>query len=153
VSASRPPRAPALGRRFASAIYELLLLAALVFIATWLFIAFFGDSTQGWRRHALQGWDLFACGVYFVGFWTRGGQTLPMKTWRIRVVRWDGAAVGVARAIHRYVIAVLGFAALGLGFLWALVDRERQFLHDRLAGTAIVDARVEPAEAQRLSAR
>jgi uncharacterized RDD family membrane protein YckC len=46
-----------------------------------------------------------------------------------------------ARAVHRYVLAVLGLVALGLGFAWALVDRDRQFLHDRLAGTAIVDAR------------
>jgi len=47
----------------------------------------------------------------------------------------------VARALHRYVLATLGLFALGLGFLWALVDRDRQFLHDRLAGTAIVDLR------------
>ncbi len=153
MSDERPPRAPALARRLASAVYESLMMAAIVFIATWPFLAFFGDSTQGWRRHALQAWVLFVWGAYFVGFWTRGGQTLPMKTWRIRIVRWDGAPVGVARAIHRYVVAVLGFAALGLGFLWALFDREGQFLHDRLAGTAIIDARAEAAEAQRLSAR
>jgi uncharacterized RDD family membrane protein YckC len=41
--------------------------------------------------------------------------------------------------VHRYVIAVLGFCAVGIGFLWALVDRDRQFLHDRLAGTAIIE--------------
>jgi uncharacterized RDD family membrane protein YckC len=100
----------------------------------------FGDSSHGWRRHALQAWVLFVAGAYFVGFWTRGGQTLPMKTWRIRVVRWDGQPVGVGRAVHRYLIAMLGTAALGLGFAWALFDRDRQFLHDRLAGTALVDA-------------
>jgi uncharacterized RDD family membrane protein YckC len=49
--------------------------------------------------------------------------------------------VGTGRAIHRYLVAILGTAALGLGFAWALVDRDRQFLHDRLAGTALVDAR------------
>jgi len=146
-------RAPALTRRVLSAIYELLLLTAIVFIATWPFIAFFGDSTQGWRRHALQGWILLVCGAYFVSFWTRGGQTLPMKTWRMRVVRRDGAPIGVHQALHRYAAAVLGLAAFGLGFLWALVDRDRQFLHDRIAGTAIVDLRGEPAPAQRLSAR
>jgi uncharacterized RDD family membrane protein YckC len=48
--------------------------------------------------------------------------------------------VGVARAVHRYLLAVLGLAAAGLGFAWALVDRDRQFLHDRLAGTALVEA-------------
>lgn len=138
----------------ASGVYELLLLAALTFIAIMPFLAVLGDSTQGWKRHALQVWIAFVCGVYFVSFWTRGGQTLPMKTWRLRIVRWDGAPIGVARATHRYVIALLGFAAAGLGFLWALVDRDGQFLHDRLAGTAIVDARGDAeVEGQRLSAR
>lgn len=133
--------APSILRRLGSALYDSLLLVALVFIATWPFIAFFGDSTHGWRRHLLQGWIVVVAGAYLVWFWTRGGQTLPMKTWGIRVVRADGAAIGTARAIHRYVLALLGLAALGLGFAWALFDPERQFLHDRLAGTALVDAK------------
>jgi uncharacterized RDD family membrane protein YckC len=134
-------RAPSIARRLASALYDLLLLVALVFIATWPFIAFFGDSTHGWRRHVLQAWILVVVGVYFVWFWTHNGQTLPMKTWNIRVVAADGGPLGVARAIHRYLVALLGLAALGLGFAWALFDRDRQFLHDRLARTALVDAR------------
>ncbi len=135
------PRAPALARRLASALYDALLVVALIFIATFPFLAFFGDATHGWRRHALQAWILFVVGAYFVWFWTRGGQTLPMKTWHIRLVRHDGAPVGPGRAVHRYLLAILGTAALGLGFLWALVDRERQFLHDRLARTALIDSR------------
>jgi uncharacterized RDD family membrane protein YckC len=134
-------RAPALARRMASALYDLLLVAALVLIATFPFLAFFGDATHGWRRHVLQAWVIFVAGAYFVWFWTRGGQTLPMKTWHIRLVRRDGEPVGTARAIHRYAIAILGFLAAGLGFAWALFDRDRQFLHDRLAGTALVDSR------------
>ncbi len=132
-------RAASLARRLAAALYEALLVVALMFIATFPFLAFFGDSTHGWRRHVLQGWIVVVIGAYFVWFWTRGGQTLPMKTWRLQVVRHDGAPVNLGRAIHRYVIAVLGFFALGLGFLWALLDRDRQFLHDRLAGTAMID--------------
>lgn len=134
-----PLRAPALGRRLASALYDLLMLAALVLVATFPFLALFGDSTAGWRRHALQLWVLAVAGAYFTWFWTHGGQTLPMKTWRLRLVRGDGAPVSIPRALHRYLLAVLGLLALGLGFLWALVDRDRQFLHDRLAGTALVD--------------
>jgi uncharacterized RDD family membrane protein YckC len=138
---TRPPRAPALGRRLASALYDLLLVVALIFIATFPFLAFLGDSTQGWRRHVLQLWVLAVIGAYFVWFWTRGGQTLPMKTWHVRLVRWDGEPVGVARAIHRYLLALLGTAALGIGFLWAFFDRDGQFLHDRLAGTALIDVK------------
>jgi len=140
------PRAPGITRRLTSALYDLLLVAALLLIATFPFLAFFGDSIFGWRRHALQAWVLFVTGAYFVGFWTHGGQTLPMKTWHLRLVRRDGQPVGAVRALHRYLIAALGLAAMGLGFAWALFDRDRQFLHDRLAGTALVDSR--PLEAR-----
>jgi uncharacterized RDD family membrane protein YckC len=147
VTGPRLPRAPSISRRLASALYDALLITALVFIATWPFIAFVGDSTHGWRRHLLQGWIVLVAGAYFVWFWTRGGQTLPMKTWGIRLVTADGRTPGTARAIHRYALALLGLAAVGLGFAWALIDPERQFLHDRLAGTALVDAKRAGAEA------
>lgn len=132
-------RAPGLARRLASGLYELLLLAALVMIATFPFLSVFGDATHGWRRNLLQLWVFLVCGAYFLWFWTRGGQTLPMKTWNLRLVRGDGCPMDAFHSVHRYVLAVLGFCALGLGFLWALVDRDKQFLHDRLAGTALVD--------------
>ena len=134
-----PPRA-GLPRRLASAFYDALLLTALLLVATLPFVLLAGDATRGWARHVLQAWLVAVAGVYFVYFWTRGGQTLAMRTWRLRVVRSDGAALGVARAAHRYALAVLGSAALGATFLWALFDREGLFLHDRLAGTAIVEA-------------
>ena len=134
-----PLRAATLGKRLASGLYEVLILVALVFIATLPFSYLFGDATLGWKRHLLQAWVVIVVATYFTWFWTRGGQTLPMKTWRFRVVRADGAPLTALLALHRFALALLGFLALGLGFLWALVDRDRQFLHDRLAGTALVD--------------
>ena len=146
---SAPPRlqAPGLARRLGSGLYDLLLLVALLLVATFPFLAIAGDSTAGWRRHLLQLYVVAVGGVYFVAFWARGGQTLAMKTWRIRVVRADGRPLTRARALHRYLIALLSFFALGAGFVWALFDRDGQFLHDRLAGTALVDA--PPNEAPR----
>jgi len=141
VSLPAPARAPAIARRLASALYDLLITAALAIFVTFPFLAVFRDATHGWQRHLLQAWLLAAIGAYYVWFWTRGGQTLPMKTWRIRLVRADGGGpVNVGRAVHRFVLAVLGTLAVGLGFAWALLDRDRQFLHDRLAGTALVAA-------------
>ena len=127
-------------RRMASGLYELLILLALVFIATLPFSYVFGDATQGWKRLLLQAWVLVVTAAYFGWFWTHGGQTLPMKTWRFKLVRVDGGAITWPRALRRFGLAAVGFLAAGLGFLWALVDRDRQFLHDRLAGTALVDA-------------
>ena len=144
MSAAPGLRAPGVARRLASGLYELLIVSAVILIATFPFIAVFGDATTGWRRHLLQAWVLFVVGAYLIGFWTRGGQTLAMKTWRIKLVREDGGAIGPGRALHRYFLALLGLAAAGLGFAWAFFDRDRQFLHDRLAGTALV-----PVEAPR----
>ncbi len=139
--ASTAPRTPGILRRLACATYELLILAALVLVATFPFLAFAGDATAGYRRHLLQAYVLAVVGAYFVWFWSRGGQTLAMKTWHIRVESAAGGPVGAARALRRYLFAVAGGAALGAGFLWAILDRDRQFLHDRLAGTRLTSTR------------
>jgi uncharacterized RDD family membrane protein YckC len=135
-----PPRPAGVTRRLASGLYELLILLAVVFIATLPFSYAFGDATHGWRRHLLQAWVFFVVGAYFLWFWTHGGQTLPLKTWRLRVLRQDGTPVRWPQALHRYGLSLLSFFAVGLGFWWAFFDREKLFLHDRLAGTYIADA-------------
>lgn len=133
--------APGFARRMACVVYELLILAALLLVAAFAFLAVFGDASTGPKRYLLQAYVLTVAGIYLVGFWTHGGQTLAMKTWRIRLVSQDGGRVGLLQAIRRYAIAVPATAFFGLGFLWALFDRERQFLHDRLAGTRLATAR------------
>ena len=135
-----PVTAPAAGlaRRAGSILYEALLLTALLFIFTWIFL-FFGRMLEpALARHLLQAWLLVLTGSYFIFCWTHSGQTLPMKTWRIRVVTRDGGALSVSVALRRYLLALISLGACGLGFVWALVDKDRQFLHDRLAGTRLV---------------
>ena len=125
-------------RRLLSLLYESLLLTALLMAGTLPFSL----ATQGVDRVAarplLQLWLLALAGIYFVWQWLHGGQTLPMKTWRLKLVTREGAPLTRAHALKRLVFAVAGTAALGAGFLWALADRDRRFLHDRLAGTKIV---------------
>jgi uncharacterized RDD family membrane protein YckC len=129
---------PGIARRLACAVYELILLAAVILIATFPFLAFTGDASFGPKRHLLQAYVLVVAGAYLVTFWARGGQTLAMKTWDIRLVGRDGESIGIALAAMRYILAVAGLVAAGLGFLWALWDRDGQFLHDRLVGTRLV---------------
>ncbi len=87
---------------------------------------------------------LVALAAYFVYCWSHGGQTLPMKTWRLRLVMASGDALKVRDAWRRFVFAVPSVAVCGMGYLWALFDRDRQFLHDRLAGTRLI--RMPPAK-------
>jgi uncharacterized RDD family membrane protein YckC len=159
--------APGLVRRLAALVYEGLLLFGVLMAAGWLY----SGLTQ--QRHALHGrtglqFFLFlTLAVYFVWFWTHGGQTVAMKAWRLRVVAANGGPLTQARALARYVLAWLWFlpsliaiqlsglhggAAIGVtlvagGLAYAATSYlhpKRQFLHDALCGTRIVDASPSP---------
>ena len=121
-----------------SLIYETLILAALLLAGALPMAVLTRTWDQAAARPALQIWLLLLCALYYVWQWVRTGQTLPMKTWRLRLVAADGKPVTTARAVCRYALALFSTALCGLGFVWALIDRDRQFLHDRLAGTRIV---------------
>lgn len=116
-------------------LYDAILLFAVAFFATWLFQFAAGTlEISGWRRHLLQAFLLAVFAAYFLWCWLRGGQTLAMRAWRVRLVR-----VSPRRALLRFVLALV-LVPSGISILWALLDPERQFLHDRLAGTRLVPA-------------
>ena len=129
-----------LRRRLASMLYESMLLLgvlALTFLVPYLILGAVASFTP-------PGWLLWlhvfvVLGVYFVWFWRRGGQTLAMQTWRLKIVDTsEGLLASRGRSWLRYALAWPSVLLGGFGLLWALVDRDRQFLHDRLAGTCIV---------------
>jgi len=137
-NAPRDPPPATLARRGLALIYETLLLVAVLFAGALPFLIFTRPLETTDTRLLFQLYLLALCCVYFVWQWLHGGQTLPMKTWRLRLVTRGGAPLTLRQGIYRYVFALFGLALFGAGFLWALIDRERQFLHDRLAGTRIV---------------
>ncbi len=141
MAAAPPSRSetPGLRRRLASMAYESLLLLgvlAIGFFVPHLALGMgFGIALPGWVSLC----HVFVLlGAYFVWSWRHGGQTLAMQTWKIALSTPDGAPPSVARLALRYLLAWPSIAYLGAGLLWALFDRDRQFLHDRLAGTCLV---------------
>ncbi len=132
------PTVPGIGRRVLSMLYESLIVFAVAFFAG---LAFYGAThgrLSGNTRLAFQLYLFLVLGAYFIVCWTRGGRTLPMQTWKMRVVRPDNLPIGVGRAALRYVLAWPSLLLFGVGVFWAFFDRDRQFLHDRLAGTRVV---------------
>jgi len=119
----------------AALMYEAVLAFAIVFVAAYLFIALSGDTPSGWLRLVFYTYLLCVCGAYFVFCWVRTGQTLAQKTWNLRLTDLDGALLQPARAILRYLLALLSVGS-GIGLLWALIDPERQFLRSRAAVSA-----------------
>lgn len=155
--------APKMRRRLASMLYECVLLFGVLFVAVYLYetlLQAFKKDNPALYEQAQTAWVFLVLGAYFIWCWLKSGQTLPMKTWHIRVVSKDGIGLTPARAAARYLASWLMFlpgSAIwyffiptkamsivlpGLNFLiWMLIarfDRERQFLHDRLAGTRLV---------------
>ena len=118
--------------------YEALLLFGVTSFAALLFLAVSGNAASGGVRHAFQVYLFLVIGLYFAGSWRRQGQTLAMKTWSLRLVGTDGARITLRQAMLRYACAWPCLALGGIGILYAPFDRDRQFLHDRLAGTKIV---------------
>lgn len=136
-NAIAPASAPFL-IRMAVMVYELLLVTAVIFVAALPFLYLVGNAETGWLHHLFQLYILGVLFAYFSAFWLRSGQTLAMKTWRIRLVNPDGTRLTLRQAALRFVIALLGLLLAGIGFWWALFDRDRQFLHDRIVGTRLI---------------
>ena len=129
---------PGIGRRVACMFYEAILLFAVGFAATSLFFyASGGLGASGYGRTMLQLFLVTVFAGYFLWCWLRGGQTLAMKTWKIRLVAPGLDRVPPLTALLRFALAILAVPT-GIALGWALFDRDRQFLHDRIAGTRLV---------------
>lgn len=151
---------PTVKRRLMSMVYELLLGAAALFLPL---LVFEMATSAGQSRTIVQlRWVLcfVVLGLYFVHQWTREGQTLAMRTWRLKLVRPGHVHVAPRVALLRYLLCWLwvlpaaivctvfdlqhwqALQALLAGIvLWALtafLNKDRQFLHDKLAGTRLV---------------
>lgn len=149
-------------RRFSSMMYEGVLLFAVVYLASYLFDTL-TQSRSGMTLRPVRQFVVFlAIGVYFVMSWRYSGQTLPMKTWNLRLVDKFGGVPRPALLALRYLmlwpvpllaaLLIKGLSlATGLGgldllivltpfsiFLWTWFDRDQLFLHDRLLGTRLV---------------
>lgn len=131
--------APSLLRRLGAVLYDTLLLAALLMLASFLYVPLADQALAPPFNRAIYQLYLLMIGLaYFGWFWVHGGQTLGLRTWRLRLVARDGGAVTWMQAVRRFLAAIVSWLCLGLGFLWVLVDREKLTWHDRFSGTRLI---------------
>jgi uncharacterized RDD family membrane protein YckC len=156
-----PSPSPSVKRRIIAMVYETFLLLAVEMLAVALYLIVTQNRHEPVFQHGLKAFLFLVTGAYFIHAWTDSGHTLAMKTWRMRLVADGHARVPLRTAALRYLLAwgwflpaLLVCATFGLkdkgqigiavaiGVLaWgasALFDRDRRFLHDRLAGTRLV---------------
>lgn len=156
--------APALARRLAAVLYEGVLLFGVVMFVGLFYSVIVGQKHALEHRTGMQITLFLALSVYFIGFWARGGQTLAMKTWHVRLVRQDGLSPTLTQSAMRFVLSWLWFMPpLALSWLaqwhssreiWGLLGAwiviyatltrmlpRQQLLHDVICRTAIIDTR------------
>lgn len=127
-------------RRIGAMTYDGLVLVALWMLAAAVVVVLAGgsiDSGNPWFR-------LYLLGVAFAYLhlcWSRLGQTLGMRTWRIRLEP-DRRPLSLARSALRFAAGLASLATLGLGFAWALFRADRRAWPDLASGTRLrVDRR------------
>ncbi|MEO5596428.1 MAG: RDD family protein, partial [Lysobacteraceae bacterium] len=147
ISAVAPSKAIAsacpagLGWRLLALVYDLFPALAL-----WFVVCYAIDWTRSvdinapLQPHRLLGYIELALlwlipGAYAVISWHRGGQTIGMRPWRLKLVADDGRLASWRALCLRYAVATL---SLGLSLVWCLIDRDRRGLHDLVAGTRFV---------------
>ena len=129
--------------RLAAAIYDLFPLIGLWMLTAALALLVAQGAVDpahpplAWRL-ALRVGLLVVTGAYFAISWARGGQTIGMRAWRLRVVDANGNALSWPRCMLRFLVACVSLGAIGLGFLWCLIDRRKRAWHDIAAGSVLV---------------
>ena len=153
---------PGLFRRLACFAYEGVLLFALAVVTGLIFSPLFQQRHALDNRYGLMATVASIFALYFVYFWSKGGQTLAMQTWHVRVLDLQGKPLTTGRALSRYALSWLWFlpalsglylfdmqrsggavfCALFAGIiayaLLAQLHPQKQFLHDRICGTRLV---------------
>ncbi|MDP3875469.1 MAG: RDD family protein [Methylobacter sp.] len=128
---------PGFLRRLAVILYDVLLLIALLFVATALLLPLNAGEAFTAQQFYFPLYLLLVSFFFYAWFWTHGGQTLGLRAWKIRVLTLDRQPISWKQAALRFTFALFSWLFFGLGFWWILIDKDRRSWHDRLSKTAL----------------
>lgn len=135
------------GRRLGAMVYDSFLLLAIWIALTTLHVMVVRKllelpaeevGTGGWQVVTLRLLLVLAAFLFFAYFWCRGGMTLGMQAWRLRVQTLEGAPINLRQTLIRFAVGAVSFVPLGLGHWWGLFDGERRSWSDIASGTQVV---------------
>jgi uncharacterized RDD family membrane protein YckC len=143
---------PPLIRVYGSLIYELFALVPIWMATGFIFIYFLDDFFGAYRRSIFQIYLWLISGVYLTYCWTKSGQTLAMRAWKLKIISGRGALTKKL-AWKRYIYATLGALIGGMGFIWALTNKKHLYLHDQILNNYFIDLRFYKSSSDRLKRR
>ncbi|QDD01128.1 RDD family protein [Candidatus Methylopumilus planktonicus] len=143
---------PPLIRVYGSLIYELFALVPIWMVAGFIFIYFFDDFFGTYRRLIFQIYLWLISGFYLTYCWTKSGQTVAMRAWKLKIISRHGA-LSNKLAWKRYIYATLGALMGGIAFIWALTNKKHLYLHDQILNNHFIDVRFYKSSSHRLKKR
>ena len=120
------------GTRLVSYIIDVIIVAVIDAILIFIFMAF----GVGYVAASLIGLPVsIAYFTYLFG----NGQTLGMKAMKIKLCGTDGTyPIGYGKGFLRWIGMIISGLVIYIGFLWILIDKDKQGWHDKIAGTYVV---------------
>ena len=119
-------------------VYDFFIVISLLMLATMLaMFADFGDRTA-MQDPVYTAFLLSIWFFYLTWCWHKGGMTVGMRAWRVKIEDENGNRPGWGKSTIRFLTALLSAAAIGIGFAWSLVDSRKRTWHDLLSGTRLV---------------
>ena len=123
-------------RRFASIIYDALLVLAILIVMSIPFFSF-NVEENNLLKITMQVYFYFIIQYFFVWFWVNNEGTLGMKTWKIKIFCDNGEKISYKKAIIRFNIAIPSILFFGFGLLISLFRKDRKCLHDIISKTSL----------------
>ena len=119
-------------------VYDFVIVISLLMLATLLaMLAGFGGRTAmkdpAYTIYLLSIWFF-----YLAWCWHKGGMTVGMRAWRVKIEDESGNRPGWGKSTIRFLASLLSAAAVGIGFAWALFDSRKRTWHDILSGTRLI---------------
>lgn len=137
----RPALPPApVWRRLAAMLYDLLFVALLCWLAAAAVTLLGGGAAEAgtWSSAAVLLAAGLLNGLYFCLSWMYSGQTIGMKSWKLKIQRTDGRRLNWHQSLLRLLLAITTILPLGIGWLWLLVNRRKQTMYDVLNDTEML---------------
>lgn len=134
-------QAPGFFRRIAATFYDALLLLAVLFFATAIALPLNAGEAFSSKQYYYPAYLLGISFVFYGWFWTHGGQTLGLRSWKMKLISKNQQSITWKQAFLRFVGAIISWLFLGAGFIWILLDKQNLSWHDYLSDTMPIDTR------------
>lgn len=133
-----PNQNVSLARRLGAILYDFLLLVTILVFASLITVIPFNINPEHPLFIVYQGYIFTISFLFYAWFWTHGGQTLGMKTWKFKIISVNGTNVNWVNAFIRFTFAIVSWLPFGLGYIWSMFDTKKRTWHDIVSKTQLI---------------